>query len=157
MNTGESLLTNPSESRQGEIMKKRNWIVVLLAIVIWSFMAKGIAQAQPPYVNCSTGAPPYAPTTVAFNSSQEAQVFCNGSDIAIGGGYEVLSPSLPLTPPSFMVIVPENSFHFNSTNADGWQVVLQNVNLLPSCIRGSSTPFPCPAVQFRVCVSCQPE
>jgi hypothetical protein len=113
-------------------MRKCNWIVVILAVVICAFMPRGVARAQTvsSYVNCSTGAPPYTPATVSPNSSQEVQAFCNPGDVALGGGYEVLNPPLPL-PKGVLVITPENSFHFANTTADGWQVVLQNINLSP--------------------------
>jgi hypothetical protein len=145
-------------------MKKCNWIVVILVVLMWAFMPRGVARAQIfglPYVNCSTGAPPFTATTVAPNSSQEAQAFCNNNDIALGGGYEVLSPPLPL-PKGVLVIIPENSFHFTSTpflHADGWQVVLQNICNIKDDEEGDyeegdkSKPI-CPSVEFRVCVSC---
>jgi hypothetical protein len=143
-------------------MRKCNWIVVILAVVIWAIIPRGVARAQSfsSYVNCSTGAPPYTPATVAPNSSQEVQAFCNPGDVALGGGYEVLNPPLPL-PKGVLVITPENSFHFANTIADGWQVVLQNINLSPLCLfpfKGDHSPSTltnhCPSVDFRVCVSC---
>jgi hypothetical protein len=144
-------------------MKKCNWTVVILVIVVWAFMPRGVARAvcgPGVYVNCSTGAPPFTPTTVAPNSSQEDQAFCNNNDVAVGGGYEVLSPPLPL-PKGVLVIIPENSFHFSSTpflHADGWQVVLQNIcnikNEEGDYEEGDKPKSTCPSVDFRVCVSC---
>ena len=148
-------------------MKKCNWIVVILAVVVWAFMPRGVARAQATsfYVNCSTGAPPYTAATVAPNDSQEVQAFCNTGDVALGGGYEVLSPPLPL-PPGTLVITPENSFHFADTTADGWQVVLQNICTIKQEEGGGKDshkslikipkikPPTCPSVDFRVCVSC---
>jgi hypothetical protein len=140
-------------------MRKCNWIVVILAVVVWAFMPRGVARAQSFYVNCSTGAPPFTPATVAPNSSQEVQAFCDNNDVALGGGYEVLNPPLPL-PTGVLVITPENSFHSTSTptlHADGWQVVLQNICTIKheegdgEDHKKSSL---CPSVDFRVCVSC---
>jgi hypothetical protein len=145
-------------------MKKCSWTVVILVVVMWAFMPGGVARAACTpglglYVNCSTGVGP--PTTVAPNTGQEAQAFCNNDDIALGGGYEVLSPPLPL-PKGVLVIIPENSFHFTSTpflHADGWQVVLQNICNIKSeddSEEGDKPKAPkCPSVDFRVCVSCQ--
>lgn len=96
-------------------MRKIGWTVVLLGIGFWSVMPRSIAQAAPRgpvYVNCSTGVAPYTPTTVNPNSSVEQQVTCNDYDEALGGGVEVLSPSLPL-PPGVLVTTPENSFLFS--------------------------------------------
>jgi hypothetical protein len=136
-------------------MRKCNWIVVILAIVIWAFMPRGVARAVPAgvYVNCSTGVEPFTPTTVNPNSSVEQQVTCNEGDVALGGGYEVLNPPLPL-PKGVLVTTPENSFLFSDVTAVGWQVVLQNTNLSPLCVFARSASPLCPAVQYRVCVSC---
>ena len=137
-------------------MKYRNWMVVLIAIGVWSFMPRGLALAVEPlttYVNCSTGAPPYTPTTVGPNSSVEQQVTCNEGDTATGGGIEVLSPPLPL-PQGVLVTTPENSFLFSGTSPYppvGWQVVLQNTNLNLICL---FNPKVCTTVKFRVCVAC---
>ena len=135
-------------------MKYRNWMVVVIAAAFWAVMPRGLARAQGiSYVNCSTGAPPYTPTTVAPSSSAEQQVSCNPGDTAVGGGIEVLSPSLPL-PLGVLVITPENSFLFTDSTATGWQVVLQNINLLPYCFYPKASEKSCPPVEFRVCVSC---
>src|SRR5690242_11247675 len=113
----------------GDRMKFRNWVVMLVAFGIWGFMQTGSAQATQvpgvPYVNCSTGVEPFTPTTVPANKSVEQQVSCNEYDVAVGGGVEVLSPSLPL-PQGVLVTTPENSFLFSNVTATGWQVVLQN-------------------------------
>lgn len=148
-------------------MRNRNLVVVLILLGTWALMPRGVARAQVPadsypYVSCSTGAPPYLPTTVGPNSSVEQQAFCNAGDSATGGGIEVLSPSLPL-PPGVLVTTPENSFHQTTpdsgplsgvTYPDGWQVVLQNTNLNPLCAFAKKGSNLCPAVQYRVCVAC---
>jgi hypothetical protein len=136
-------------------MKNSGWIVVLLAIAGWTLLPGGSARAQTPYVNCSTGAPPFTPVTVAANSSSsDVVVVCNAGDVALGGGYEVLSPPLPL-PTGTLVITPENSFYFSDVTAVGWQVVLQNIANTSSCLsHNPRSPSVCPSVQFRVCVSC---
>ena len=137
-------------------MKNISWMVVLFAIGIWAVMPRGIARAVPAgqiYVNCSTGVEPFTPTTVGPNSSVEQQVTCNEGGVALGGGVEVLSPSLPL-PPGVLVTTPENSFLFSDETPVGWQVVLQNTNLFPLCALAKQGSKLCPAVQFRVCVSC---
>jgi len=152
-------------------MKERSWILVLLGIVTWAFLPKGIAEAAAvgniEWI-CSTGVSPFTFTTVAANSSEEQQVLCaDDADgdctggVALGGGVEV--EEVPL-PPDVVVTTPENSFHFTGTTADGWQVVLQNTNLLPICLLPSFGGEPefgapasmglCPSVHFRVCVSC---
>ncbi|MGD0292054.1 MAG: hypothetical protein ABSC63_20840, partial [Candidatus Binataceae bacterium] len=89
-------------------MKNRSWIVVILAIGLWTFMPRGVARAVEPgtYVVCSTGVAPYTPTTVGPDSSVEQQVSCNEGGVAMGGGVEVLSPSLPL-PQGVLVTTPE--------------------------------------------------
>ena len=113
-------------------MKKSGRIVVLLAIVMWTFMPSGLVGAtiNPFYVNCSTGAPPFTPATVAANTSQEVQAFCNAGDIALGGGYEVLSPPLPL-PAGLVTTTPENSFYFSDTTPpDGrWSCKIPTIHL----------------------------
>ncbi|MGD0291794.1 MAG: hypothetical protein ABSC63_19415 [Candidatus Binataceae bacterium] len=137
-------------------MKNRSWIVVILAIGLWTFMPRGVARATTPvgeYVVCSTGVAPYTPTTVGPDSSVEQQVSCNADDFAVGGGVEVLSPSLPL-PPGVLVTTPENSFLFTDVTPTGWQVVLQNTNLDPFCALPKPPAKLCPSVQYRVCVSC---
>ena len=103
------------------------------------------------YVNCSTGVSP--PTTVGPDSSAEQQVTCNAGDAALGGGIEVLSPSLPL-PPGVLVTTPENSFLFSGESPVGWQVVVQNTNLNPYCGFPRAPAVLCPSIQYRVCVSC---
>jgi hypothetical protein len=147
-------------------MKKSNSVIAFVAIIIWAFLPRGLALAQVPalsfpYVSCSTGAAPFTPATVAANTAQEVQAFCNAGDSATGGGYEVLSQLPP--PPGTLVIVPENSFHQTTpssgplsgiTYPDGWQVVLQNVNLDSRCLYRWSSSKSCPSVQFRVCVGC---
>jgi hypothetical protein len=138
-------------------MKNINWMIAaVLAIGIWMLMPRGAARADGVagvYVNCSTGVEPFTPTTIGPNSSVEQQVTCNEGDEALGGGVEVLSPSLPL-PPGVLVTTPENSFLFSGATPDGWQVVLQNTNLFPLCALAKQGSKLCPAVQFRVCVSC---
>jgi len=137
-------------------MKNRSWIVVILAIGLWTFMPRGVARATTPvgeYVVCSTGVAPYTPTTVGPDSSVEQQVSCNADDVAVGGGVEVLSPSLPLHQ-GVLVTTPENSFLFTDVTPTGWQVVLQNTNLDPFCALARKASPLCPAVQYRVCVSC---
>src|SRR5271163_3395141 len=117
-------------------MKYSKLIVVVVAFAVWAMMPRGSAYAQCStgpgvYVNCS--AQPF--TTVGPNSSSELQVACDNGDSAIGGGMEVTSPALPL-PPSTIVTTPQNSF--SDTNPQGWQVVVQNTNLDPSCILSPS-------------------
>ena len=143
------------------MMKNSSRIIVLLAIVMWAFMPSGLAGATGTpsvYVNCITGAPPYTPATVAPNTGQEVQAFCNAGDVALGGGYEVLSPPLPL-PKGVSVITPENSFYFTDTTPTGWQGVLQNINTAPLCLSNNAKlsyliQANCLSVQYRVCVSC---
>jgi hypothetical protein len=137
-------------------MKNRSWIVVILAIGLWTFVPRGVARATPvgeAYVVCSTAVAPYTPTTVGPNSSVEQQVSCNEGGVAMGGGVEVLSPSLPL-PQGVLVTTPENSFLFTAETPTGWQVVLQNTNLDPFCAWPNPPAKLCPSVQYRVCVSC---
>jgi len=140
-------------------MKSIRWMIIALAIGIWALMPRGSVQAAPiegSYVICSTGEAPYTPTTVGPNSSVEQQVTCNDNDVALGGGVEVLSPTLPL-PPGVLVTTPENSFLFSNNDpypAIGWQIVLQNTNLSPLCLLPRPSARLCPSVQYRVCVSC---
>ena len=159
-NEWRTLSKSPNKSsRQRGVMKNCSWIVIILAIVIWTLMSGGSARAQTPYVNCSTLNPPfglmrvYPPITVDPNSSQEGQAFCNTGDVALGGGYEVLNPVPPL-PTGVLIITPEDSFYYSDMTATGWQVLLQNVNLSPLCAFAKKGSKHCPSVDFRVCVSC---
>jgi hypothetical protein len=126
-------------------------LVLVAAFALWAMMPRGSACAQTCagagiYDNCST------PVTVGPNSSSgEQQVMCNGDDSATGGGIEVTSPALPL-PPSTIVTTPENSFVSYEGTPLGWQVVVQDTNLDPSCIFKPQQPK-C-SIQFRVCVAC---
>jgi hypothetical protein len=138
-------------------MKYGRLFVIGAAFALWAMMPRASAYAvclddsawTYTYVNCSTGAPPFTPTKVGPNSSQEQQVTCYEGDTATGGGIEVMSPALPLAP-STIVTTPENSFLFSDTTPIGWQVVVQNTNVDPVC----NLLRRCPAIQFRVCVGC---
>jgi hypothetical protein len=133
-------------------MHNKTWLAVLLVFGIMAFSSLA-AQAQV-YVSCSTGVPPYTPTTVASNKSVEQQVLCNAGDTALGGGVETVSPPLPL-PSQVTTSTPENSFLFSGDAAIGWQVVYQNTNVNTQCFYSPNPPVKlCPSVQFRVCVSC---
>jgi hypothetical protein len=128
-------------------MKNISWMIIVFAIGMWAVMPGPVAQAAPAgvYVICSTGVEPFTPTTVGPNSSVEQQVTCNEGGVALGGGVEVLSPSLPL-PPGVLVTTPENSFLFSDETPVGWQVVLQNTNLFPLCALAKQGSKLCPAV-----------
>jgi hypothetical protein len=139
-------------------MRKSNWIIVVVAMLVWAWMPAGKAQAQETfgpfisfYVNYSTGAAPFTWTNVNPNAGIEQQVSCNYGDVAIAGGYEV--EYLP-TPKNVLVTVPQSQFLFSDTTPTGWQVFLQNINRNITCnLAKQATPY-CPAVQFRVSVSC---
>jgi hypothetical protein len=149
---------NGSLNNQGGVMKKSNWIVVAAALLVWAWLPTGTARAQVTvgpeigfYVNYSTGVAPFTWTSVNPNAGIEQQVSCNPGDVAIAGGYEL--EYLP-TPKNVVVTVPQSQFLLTDTTPTGWQVFLQNTNLNILCTYAKMPSGYCPAVQFRVSVSC---
>lgn len=138
-------------------MSKNRMIMLVIAFAIWAVLPRGSARAQEDvgglefYVNYSTGVSPFTWTTVNPNSGIEQQVTCNDGDVAIAGGYEV--ETLP-PPKGVVVTVPQSQFYFLGDTPIGWMVYLQNTNLNLYCNLAKQASTYCPAVQFRVSVSC---
>lgn len=138
-------------------MRKSNWIIAAAAILVWGILPRGVARAQETiggikfYTNYSTGVSPFTWTTVNPNGGIEQQVTCNDGDVAIAGGYEL--ETLP-SPKGVAVTVPQSQFYFSGDTPIGWMVYLQNTNLNYYCNLAKQASTYCPAVQFRVSVSC---
>ena len=138
-------------------MSRNRMMLLVVAFAMWAVLPRGVARAQVEidglrfYVNYSTGVSPFTWTTVNPNSGIEQQVTCDEGDVAIGGGYEL--ESLP-SPKGVVVTVPQSQFYFSDVTPIGWMVFLQNTNLNLYCLLAYQASKYCPAVQFRVSVSC---
>jgi len=151
---GETVLRK--ENLRG-VMRKINWTTLVASIIVWGMLPRGIARAQETiggiefYTNYSTGVAPFTWTTVNSDTGIEQQVTCNDGDVAIAGGYEL--ETLP-SPKGVVVAVPQSQFYFSGETPIGWMVYVQNINLNPLCNNAKWAETSCPAVQFRVSVSC---